>query len=186
MNRNTTRIARASAMLWARQPSDLLCRDADVGRLPRGVLHHQEELSHHLNHVTSLKHQVSLPLDFVRPEEAAGVEVLRAREVGCRRWGLHVEDSDVVCEETQSWCLNRFSTLWQEALAKAWKINAIINDINHYDFLSLNLNIYRVWTLCLHQSGGLQERVEIKRVISHSLALASGSNRRMVLNISFS
>ena len=36
--------------------------DVDTGGLPRGVLHHQEELGHDLNDVAGLEDEVPLPL----------------------------------------------------------------------------------------------------------------------------
>ena len=36
--------------------------DVDVGRAPGGVLHHEVELRHYLDHVTGLQHKVALPL----------------------------------------------------------------------------------------------------------------------------
>ena len=36
-----------------------LCANVDGGRLPRRVLHHQEQLGHDLDHVTSLQTELS-------------------------------------------------------------------------------------------------------------------------------
>ena len=40
--------------------------NVDGGRLPRGVLDHEEQLGDDLDDVTSLEHKVSLPLDCLR------------------------------------------------------------------------------------------------------------------------
>ena len=50
-----------------------LSADIDSRRFARGVLHHEEQLGHDLDHVAGLKDKISLPLDSFRGETAGNV-----------------------------------------------------------------------------------------------------------------
>ena len=44
--------------------------DVDHGRLAGGVLHHQEEFGHNLDHMSGLEHEVPFPFDRLAGETA--------------------------------------------------------------------------------------------------------------------